>query len=127
MREPGDEYTRLSERYRKRLFTLMDQVGQKRLASAAGISPQAVSSWKTRGSLPDVVVGCMIARECHETADEEVYGEPQKYFHKSKAIKEIVERLESYSDDEELLIEIRGIVKRHLADHQKEHPERAIS
>jgi transcriptional regulator with XRE-family HTH domain len=124
IREPGSEYARLSARYRQKLSDLMDQEGQKKLASGAGISPQAVSSWKTRGSLPDVVVGCMIAREGRVTADSMVFDEALKYFHRSPVIKEIVEILELYADDESLLIEIRGIVKRHLSDYTLDHPER---
>ena len=117
-------YLYLVDKYRSSLFDLMEERGQKAVAAAGFTTPQATSSWKKRGSLPDVVTGCIIAREYGTTADAMVYHTPQRYFHKSDTVQDIVRRIEDYADNDRLMIEIDGLVKRHLSDYAQEQKER---
>lgn len=116
-RKNGEQYLALRRQYKDSLLRLIGEATQKKLASDGEVAQSTVSSWATREmSIPDIVVGAMIAKKNGRTVEEMIYGERPIYRHRSKEIREIVELLESVADDKELVIEIRGLVRRHVAD-----------
>lgn len=120
-RKNGESYLALRDSYKARLFDLMADVSQKRIAADGEVAQSTVSSWRGREkSLPDIVVGAMIAKSNGLTVEEMVFGERPKYRHRTREICEIMELLESVAGDRDLVVELRGLVRRHIADHEQE-------
>lgn len=122
----SEEYLRLNEEYRNRLFELMKTYSQKKF-QVLGIAPSTVSSWRNRDkSVPDVIVGAAVARELGKTVEEMVYGERNNYY-RSKIIESIVELLDPYADHEVFLNQIYGLVKSYIQNNAPSEEKRAAS
>lgn len=112
----NEEYDKLNDEYRKRLFNLISQSGQKK-AQVLGIKQSTISSWTNREkSVPDVIIGAELAKVFGKTVEEMVYGERNNYY-KSTIIKQIVEMLDDFHSNEIFLNQIYGIVKSYVQNN----------
>lgn len=121
------EYASALLRYKETLKSYREGREIKQLM-VMGIKQSTVSSWFSSDrprSIPDVVIGAALAREFGDTVENAVFGVQPKYKHKSDTVEEIVKKLEQFSENDDLMKEIRGVVRFHISKYLEEHPERA--